>query len=137
MPVPSLVRPLVLVEEITPEKVVLVLSPPAFRLYVRTTLPEPASEPMVSTPNNTFSVAPLSTITAPVLERDWPPLTDRVPAEIVVAPVWVFVVAGVVSTPSTSVPAPALVSRVEPLTTPDKVPVLVAATSIVPPPVPI
>ena len=38
------------------------------------------------------------------------------------------------SAASASVPVPVLVSRVEPLTTPERVPVFVAATSTVPPP---
>ena len=86
VPVPALVRPLP-APEITPEKVVLALSPPAVRLLPSTTLPAPASEPMVSAPLARVRVAPESTVVVAVSEREEPPLTDRVPVETVVAPV--------------------------------------------------
>ena len=66
--------------EITPEKVVLVLSPPRVSLYPKTTLPAPASEPMVSAPPARVRVAPASTVTRAVSAREALPLIDSVPA---------------------------------------------------------
>ena len=84
LPLPSLVMPPVPLA--APLKVVLVASPVLRVLAPRVRLPAPAREPMVSAVSR-FRVAPLATVTAPVLAIALPPDRLSVPALMLVRPV--------------------------------------------------
>ena len=96
-----------------PEKVVLALPLVVRVLAPRLTAPAPASEPMVSLALRA-SVAPLETVTAVLLATAAPPLSAKVPADTVIAPVLVLV------PESVSVPKPVLARVPLPDRTPDK-----------------
>ena len=85
-PVPTLVIPLVFVEEMLPEKIVL-LALPTIKPELNTTEPAPANDPMVSLPPVRLKVAPLFTVTALSSPIALPPETAIVPAEMVTLPV--------------------------------------------------
>src|SRR5258708_19590845 len=86
--VPALVRPPVPLP--MPEKVVLLLSPPAVSVFAPSvTLPAPASEPTVSLAPR-LTVAPVPTITALASAIATPPLTLNVPPLTLVTPLYVF-----------------------------------------------
>lgn len=86
VPEPVLVNPPV--SEITPEKVVEELSPPAVKVPEPSVIaPAPAIEPTVSVTSFRSNVAPVFTVTAVVSDRRPDPDSMTVPVEICVTPV--------------------------------------------------
>jgi len=102
------------VPDMTPEKAVLVLSPPTVRLMAPPvcTAPAPANEPMDWLLLPAFHVAPEATVSAAEADSAFAAVVLNVPAEIVVAPVKLL------APLSTSVPAPVLVRPPVPLIAP-------------------
>ncbi len=115
--------PLLLVEEMAPEKMVL-LALPKVRLSLSTTEPAPDSEPMVSVPDS-VKRAPLLTVTALLSPIALPPDSAKVPALTVTAPLWLLL------PDKLKVPAPVLLKAPLPDSTPDNATAL--ALLIVPP----
>jgi hypothetical protein len=68
-----------------PLKVSFVFAPPVVRSAPKVIAPAPATEPTVSDVA-ILSVAPLATLTTPVSIIAPPPVSERVPADTVVAP---------------------------------------------------
>ena len=127
VPVPVLVRASApLPSAATPEKVVLVLLPPAVRVTAPAaplvTLPAPASEPIVSLKPNRSNVAPPTTVSALLAPTALTTPSLTVPALMVVAPVYVLAAERV------RVPLPSLVRPPAPLTS--ALTVSVAAASV-------
>ena len=114
VPAPVLVKPPVPVS--APEKVLVVPSPPAVRVWLPSaSVPDPAREPTVSSASPSERVAPVSMLRRAPSASEAPPVSASVPAATVVAPLKLLVPARV------SVPAPALVNEPDPEIAPAKV----------------